>query len=181
MTLPWRQTLIRWTISSALLNVISQSVTSIASPMNYGTRGLLCGALIMALLESARNAKRVSLRSGLQQYHGRRVVSCVRRRLIVRVEKWERFRTLSSATLPDRVFMTSKEIFRLAATIEVLSFLLAVILGVTALLNPYSSFEVVLVFIFGVACGGLGSRLSAMCRERVTEQPRKMSIYPHCN
>jgi len=65
-----------------------------------------------------------------------------------------------------------------AATIEVLSFLLAQIVGVTALLNTYSPFEVVLVFIFGIACGGLGSRLSAMCREQVTEQPRNKSISP---
>jgi hypothetical protein len=77
--------------------------------------------------------------------------------------------------------MKAKEIFRVAATIEVLSLLLAGIVGVTALLNTYSPFEAVLVFIFGIACGGLGSRLSAMCRERVTEQPRNVSIYPHCN
>ena len=77
--------------------------------------------------------------------------------------------------------MKAKEIFRVAATIEVLSLLLAAIVGVTALLNTFSSFEVVLVFIFGIACGGLGSRLSAMCRERVTEQPRNMIVNPHCN
>ena len=75
--------------------------------------------------------------------------------------------------------MTAKDIFRVAATIEVLSFLLAGVVGVTALLNTYSSFEVVLVFIFGIACGGLANRLSAMCRERLTEQPRNMSVYPH--
>jgi len=77
--------------------------------------------------------------------------------------------------------MKAKEIFRVAATIEGLSLLLAAIVGVTALLNTFSSFEVVLVFIFGIACGGLGSRLSAMCRERVTEQPRNMIVNPHCN
>ena len=75
--------------------------------------------------------------------------------------------------------MTGKNIFRVAASIEGLSFVLAGIAGISALLNAQSSFEVLLVFIFGIACGGLGSRLSAMCRERVTEQSRNMSTYPH--
>ena len=77
--------------------------------------------------------------------------------------------------------MTAKEVFRVAATIEVVTFLLAQIVGVTALLNTNSSFEVVLVFIFGIGCGGMGSRLSAMCRERATEQPRSTNVNPHCN
>jgi hypothetical protein len=76
--------------------------------------------------------------------------------------------------------MKANEIFLLAAAIEVVSFLLAAIAVVTALLNTYSSFEVLLVFIFGIACGGLGSRLSATFRERVTEQLRNMIKYPYC-
>ena len=152
---------------------------SIAGLMNFGTRGLLCGGLITALLGFARNVKKIFLRSGLPQYRGRHFASAVRRSLIERALKVEHFLTLSWGAPPDWVVMTAKELFRLAATIEVLSFLLAEIVGVTILLNTYSSFEVVLVFIFGIACGGLGSRLSAICRERVTEQPRNANIYPH--
>jgi hypothetical protein len=56
-----------------------------------------------------------------------------------------------------------------AASIEILSLVAAEILGVPALLHAHSSSEFVLVYTFGIACGGLGSRLSAMWRERVTE------------
>jgi hypothetical protein len=58
----------------------------------------------------------------------------------------------------------------MAGSIEILSLLLAEILGVPALLHAHSSIDVVLVYIFGVACGGLGSRLSAMWRERLSER-----------
>jgi len=58
-----------------------------------------------------------------------------------------------------------------AALIEILSLLLAEIVGMPALLHAHSSSEFVLVYTFGIACGGLGSRLSAMCRERVSERP----------
>jgi hypothetical protein len=58
----------------------------------------------------------------------------------------------------------------IAASIEILSFVLAELLGVPALLHANSSAEVVLVYTFGIACGGLGSRLSAMWRERASEQ-----------
>ena len=57
-----------------------------------------------------------------------------------------------------------------ATSIEILSVLLAEAFGVPALLNAHSSSEVLLVYTFGVACGGLGSRLSAMRREWVSEQ-----------
>jgi hypothetical protein len=58
----------------------------------------------------------------------------------------------------------------MAGSIEVLSLLLAEIFGVPALLHAHSSTDVVLVYIFGIACGGLGSRLSAMWRERLSER-----------
>ena len=58
-----------------------------------------------------------------------------------------------------------------AVLIEVLSLLMAEILGVQALLRRPSLAEFVLVYAFGIACGGLGSRLSAMWRERVSERP----------
>src|SRR5947208_700686 len=45
-----------------------------------------------------------------------------------------------------------------AASIEILSFLLAEAIGVPALLHAHSSSEFVLVFTLGIACGGLGSR-----------------------
>ena len=56
-----------------------------------------------------------------------------------------------------------------AASFEIVSFLVAEIVGVPALLHAHSSSEWVLVYTFGIACGGLGSRLSAMRRERVIE------------
>ena len=65
-----------------------------------------------------------------------------------------------------------------AASIEILSFLLAEAIGVPALLHAHSSSEFVLVFTFGIACGGLGSRLSAMLRERVSERPPTRSAFP---
>jgi hypothetical protein len=68
-----------------------------------------------------------------------------------------------------------------AATIEVLSLLLAGIVGLPALLNANSSSEFILVYAFGIACGGLGSRLSAIWRERVTEQRLKYGEMPLCN
>ena len=58
----------------------------------------------------------------------------------------------------------------LAIWIEALSLLVAEIIGVPALLAAHSPSEFVLVYTFGIACGGLGSRLSAMRRERVSEQ-----------
>jgi hypothetical protein len=58
----------------------------------------------------------------------------------------------------------------LAASIEILSLLLAEIVGVPMLLHAHSSSEFVLVYTLGIACGGLGSRLSAMWRERVSER-----------
>ena len=61
----------------------------------------------------------------------------------------------------------------LAASIEILSLLIAEILGIPALLHAHSSSEFVLVYTFGIACGGLGSRLSAIWRERVGEQQVK--------
>ena len=58
----------------------------------------------------------------------------------------------------------------MAASIEVLSLLLAEILGVPALLHARSLAEIALVYTFGIACGGLGSRLSALWRERLSER-----------
>jgi len=60
--------------------------------------------------------------------------------------------------------------YAMAASIEVISLLLAEGLGMPALLHAHSSSEVVLVYAFGIACGALGSRLSAMWRERVSER-----------
>ena len=51
---------------------------------------------------------------------------------------------------------------QMAASIEVVSLLLAEGFGVAALLHTQSSIEVVLVYVFGIACGALGSRLSAI-------------------
>jgi hypothetical protein len=59
------------------------------------------------------------------------------------------------------------------ASIEILSLLLAEMVGLPALLHAHSSSEFVMVYTFGIACGGLGSRLSAIWRERVSEKPRK--------
>jgi hypothetical protein len=64
-----------------------------------------------------------------------------------------------------------------AASIEILSFLLAEAIGVPALLHAHSSSEFLLVFTFAIACGGLGSRLSAMLRERVSEGPPRRSAF----
>jgi len=58
----------------------------------------------------------------------------------------------------------------MAASIEVISLLLAEGFGLPALLHAHSSIEVALVYAFGIACGALGSRLSAMWRERVSER-----------
>ena len=57
-----------------------------------------------------------------------------------------------------------------AALIEVLSLLIAETLGVPILLHAHTSTDFVLVYTFGIACGGLGSRLSAIWRERVKGQ-----------
>ena len=58
----------------------------------------------------------------------------------------------------------------IAGLIWVLSLLMAEIFGVPALLRTPSLAEFVLVYAFAIACGGLGSRLSAMWRERASEQ-----------
>ena len=58
----------------------------------------------------------------------------------------------------------------LAASIEILSLVVAEVVGIPALLHAHSSSEFLLVYTFGLACGGLGSRLSAMWRERVSER-----------
>jgi hypothetical protein len=57
-----------------------------------------------------------------------------------------------------------------AASIEVLSLLIAETIGVSILLHAHTSTDFVLVYAFGIACGGLGSRLSAIWRERVKGQ-----------
>jgi hypothetical protein len=57
-----------------------------------------------------------------------------------------------------------------AASIEVLSLLIAEILGVPMLFHAHTSTDLVLVYVFGIACGGLGSRLSGIWRERVKGQ-----------
>jgi hypothetical protein len=57
-----------------------------------------------------------------------------------------------------------------AASIEVLSLLIAESVGVPMLFHAHASSDFVLVYAFGIACGGLGSRLSAMWRERVKGQ-----------
>ena len=57
-----------------------------------------------------------------------------------------------------------------AASIEVLSLLIAETLGVSILFHAHTSTDFVLVYTFGIACGGLGSRLSAIWRERVKGQ-----------
>jgi hypothetical protein len=54
-----------------------------------------------------------------------------------------------------------------AASIEVLSLLIAETLGVPILFHAHTSTDFVLVYAFGIACGGLGSRLSAIWREHV--------------
>ena len=59
-----------------------------------------------------------------------------------------------------------------AALIEVLSFLLAEVLGVPAILHAHSMTEVILIYAFGIACGDLGSRLSAIWREQRSERLR---------
>jgi hypothetical protein len=58
----------------------------------------------------------------------------------------------------------------MAASIEILSLLLAELVAVPALVHAHSSSEILLAYSFGVACGGLGSRLSAICRERASER-----------
>jgi hypothetical protein len=58
----------------------------------------------------------------------------------------------------------------MAAFIEILSFLLAEIVGIPALLHAHSPTEMMLIYTFGIACGGLGSRLSALWRERRNER-----------
>lgn len=57
-----------------------------------------------------------------------------------------------------------------ATSIEALSLLIAEALGVLILLHSHTSTDFVLVYAFGIASGGLGSRLSAMWRERVKGQ-----------
>jgi hypothetical protein len=57
----------------------------------------------------------------------------------------------------------------LPASIEILSLVVAEVVGIPALLHAHSSSEFVLVYTFGIACGGLGSRLSAIWRERASE------------
>jgi hypothetical protein len=57
-----------------------------------------------------------------------------------------------------------------AASIEVLSLLIAETIGVPILFHAHTSTDFVLVYTFGIACGGLGSRLSAIWRERVKGQ-----------
>jgi hypothetical protein len=57
-----------------------------------------------------------------------------------------------------------------AASIEVLSLLVAETVGVSILFHAHTSTDFVLVYTFGIACGGLGSRLSAIWRERVKGQ-----------
>jgi hypothetical protein len=59
-----------------------------------------------------------------------------------------------------------------AASIEVLSLVIAEAVGMPILLHAHTSIDMVLVYTFGIACGGLGSRLSAIWRERVKEQRR---------
>jgi hypothetical protein len=49
-----------------------------------------------------------------------------------------------------------------AASIEVLSLLIAETVGVSILFHAHTSTDFVLVYTFGIACGGLGSRLSAI-------------------
>lgn len=58
----------------------------------------------------------------------------------------------------------------MAASIEVVTLLLAEIVGLLALWHAHSWSEVALVFTFAIACGGLGSRFSAMSRELVNER-----------
>lgn len=57
-----------------------------------------------------------------------------------------------------------------AVLIEVLSLLMAETFGVPVLLHSHSWGEFILVYAFGIRCGGLGSRLSAMWRERKSER-----------
>jgi hypothetical protein len=71
-----------------------------------------------------------------------------------------------SATPREQLFRSG---YAMGASIEVIS-LLAEGFGLPALLHAHSSIEVVLVYAFGIACGALGSRLSAMWRERVSER-----------
>ena len=57
-----------------------------------------------------------------------------------------------------------------AVLIEIMSLLFAELFGVPALLHSHSLVEFILIYTFGIACGGLGSRLSAMLRERRSER-----------
>jgi len=57
-----------------------------------------------------------------------------------------------------------------AVLIEVISLLFAEALGVPLLLHSHSLVELILIYTFGIACGGLGSRLSAMSREPRSER-----------
>lgn len=54
----------------------------------------------------------------------------------------------------------------MAASIEILSLLLAEIVAVPVLLHAHSSSGIILAYTFGMACGGLGSRLSASGENR---------------
>jgi hypothetical protein len=68
----------------------------------------------------------------------------------------------------EREFQMRSDV--LAASIEILSLLVAEIVGLSALLQAHSWFEFILVYTFAIACGGLGSRLSAMWREHANER-----------
>jgi hypothetical protein len=61
----------------------------------------------------------------------------------------------------------------MSGSIQTLSLVLAETFGVPALWHAHTSPVVILIFIFGVACGGLGSRLSSMWRERMSERQPK--------
>ena len=51
--------------------------------------------------------------------------------------------------------------------IQILSFIIAEVAGVAVLINSDNSAEFILVYIFGVACGALGSRLASAWRQRI--------------
>ena len=62
-----------------------------------------------------------------------------------------------------------------SASIEVISLLIAEAVGMPILLHAHTSIDFVLVYTFGIACDGLGIRLSAICGEymRASRQCRQ--------
>jgi hypothetical protein len=148
--------------SSAHLNVLSQSLMSTATASSFAAR-----AVLRHLHESAFGVCEQCQKA----IHPNRLVAIPWASLCIHCQEeadgWGALRKC-------RVNSFQKVESAMAASIELVSLLLAEGFGVPALLHAHSSIEVVLVYAFGIACGALGSRLSAICRERVSERlPRR--------